>query len=199
MSKKQKYYVVWSGRNPGIYTNWGQVLSQIEGFKGSKYKKYDSRTEAEYAFENLNPIKTDDELKKAIPQSISVDASSMGNPGLMEYRGVITSSGQEIFRVGPLDDGTNNIGEFLALVHGLALLQSKGDQVTSIFTDSATAMSWVRNKKAKTTLDRTGNNDAIFELIARAEKWLQSHTYKNEILKWPTERWGEIPADFGRK
>jgi ribonuclease HI len=35
--------------------------------------------------------------------------------------------------------------------------------------------------------------------MERAEKWLLSNEFSNEILKWETKAWGEIPADFGRK
>ncbi|MFI3297431.1 MAG: ribonuclease H family protein [bacterium] len=137
---------------------------------------------------NINPI---------LP-SISVDAACSGNPGLMEYRGVITDSKKELFRLGPYPDATNNIGEFLALVHGLALLKQHDSKIP-IYSDSVTAMAWVRNKKCKTSLARTEANIPVFDLIARAERWLLNNDYTTQIIKWPTELWGEIPADFGRK
>jgi hypothetical protein len=37
------------------------------------------------------------------------------------------------------------------------------------------------------------------EMIERAEKWLKENRYSNKIVKWETELWGEVPADFGRK
>ena len=116
----------------------------------------------------------------------------------MEYRGVDTKSGIELFHVGPMPQGTNNIGEFLALVHGLAYLQQRGSQIP-IYSDSRNAIAWVRQKKCKTKLTPNAVNAPIFDLIARAERWLQTHTYTNPIIKWETEQWGEIPADFGRK
>ena len=117
----------------------------------------------------------------------------------MEYQGVETFSGAQLFHVGPMEDGTNNIGEFLALVHALARFHKMKNEHTSIYTDSRTGMAWVRKMKVKTTLKRTPRNQEIFELILRAEKWLQSHSHRNPIVKWNTEEWGEIPADFGRK
>jgi ribonuclease HI len=135
---------------------------------------------------------------KIISNSISVDAACSGNPGLMEYRGVHTVSREEIFRQGPHKDGTNNIGEFLALVHALAFLK-KMQSNTPIYTDSRTAMAWVRNKKVKTTLNKTAKNANLFDMMDRAIKWLKSNTYTNKIIKWDTKNWGEIPADFGRK
>ena len=133
-----------------------------------------------------------------IRASLSVDAACSGNPGRMEYRGVYTDSGEEIFHVGPFEQGTNNIGEFLALVHGLALLKKQNSPLP-VYSDSVSAMAWVRNKKAKTTLIKNEVNQSLFELVERAEKWLKTNTYTTTILKWETQDWGEIPADFGRK
>ena len=131
--------------------------------------------------------------------SISVDAACSGNPGKMEYRGVETQNKNELFHIGPLNEGTNNVGEFLALVHALAMLKKKGDSKTPVYSDSKIAMGWVKRKKANTKLKRTHRNERLFELTARAEQWLKANSYKTRILKWETKRWGEIPADFGRK
>ena len=132
-----------------------------------------------------------------IDNSLAVDAACSGNPGPMEYRGVHIASRQEIFHFGPMK-GTNNIGEFLAIVHGLALLKQKGFDMP-IYSDSVNAISWVRQKKCKTKLPRNEETEALFQLIERAERWLSTNTYTTRILKWETKEWGEIPADFGRK
>ena len=130
--------------------------------------------------------------------SIAVDAASSGNPGVMEYQGVDTKTKKKLFKQGPFEQGTNNIGEFLALVHGLAFLkQQKSDRI--IYTDSRIAMGWVRKKTCKTKLKPNAKNVIVFELIERAEKWLASNSYNTPIVKWETKAWGEIPADFGRK
>lgn len=134
----------------------------------------------------------------AINNSIAVDAACSGNPGKMEYRGVYLRTGKEIFHFGPVW-GTNNIGEFLAIVHGLALLKQKGLHDMPIYSDSVNAQIWVRKKKCKTTLERNEKTEELFKLIERAEAWLHNNTWRNQIIKWPTDEWGEIPADFGRK
>lgn len=115
----------------------------------------------------------------------------------MEYRGVHIPSGKEVFRFGPIQ-GTNNIGEFLAIVHALALMQQKNISMP-IYSDSVSGMAWVRNRKAKTTLSRTAQTEQALDLVARAENWLRTNQVQVPILKWDTENWGEIPADFGRK
>jgi ribonuclease HI len=134
-----------------------------------------------------------------IADSIAVDGACSGNPGIMEYRGVDVMTGAELFHQGPFPDATNNIGEFLALVHALAFFHNTQNSHTAIYSDSRTALAWVRDRKCKTKLARTPNNERLFAIIARADAWLATHTWTNRILKWKTEEWGEIPADFGRK
>ena len=210
MMKKQKYYVVWAGVTPGIYTSWTDCQLQTKGYEGAKYKSFESRGEAEKAFASSpyayigrnaakeKPALTDAPLPAAIVEnSLAVDAACSGNPGAMEYRGVHVASRQQVFHFGPMY-GTNNIGEFLAIVHGLALLKQKGIEMP-IYSDSVNAINWVRQKKCKTKLPRNARSEALFLLIERAEKWLRENTYTTPILKWETKLWGEVPADFGRK
>lgn len=212
MTKNKKYYVVWKGKKTGVYTSWNVCKKQITGFEGAQYKAFIDEKEAKIAFtKNYNDYKGKDTKKKilsaqekltyGIPnlESIAVDAACAGNPGIMEYRGVLTKSKKEIFKMGPYKKGTNNIGEFLALVHGLALLKNKKMDTCPIYSDSRTAMSWVQKKQCRTNLFFDENNQEVLDLTKRAEKWLQENSFKNPILKWETKAWGEIPADFGRK
>lgn len=130
--------------------------------------------------------------------SISVDVGTRGNPGPIEYKGVDTQTGEILFYVGPVENGTNNLGEFIAIVHALAYLKQQGSKKT-VYTDSRTALAWLRNKKPSTTLPRNESTAKVWELTDRAVQWLQTNTYPNKILKWNTVEWGEIKADFGRK
>ena len=109
------------------------------------------------------------------------------------------ATGEEIFHMGPLAGGTNNIGEYIALIHAASLLARRGDLTTPIYTDSRTALSWVRRGKSNTTVKPTAENAKVIELLRRADAWLAANRIHNPILKWDTEKWGEIPADFGRK
>ncbi|MDR1517233.1 MAG: ribonuclease H family protein [Dysgonamonadaceae bacterium] len=204
---KQKFYVVWQGVNPGVYGSWDECKAQVSGFENARYKSFESREEADKAFSE-NPWKhftsrknkrTEEILpSEIIKESLAVDAACSGNPGKMEYRGVFVADKVEIFRSAVYEDGTNNIGEFLAIVHALALLKQKNSSLP-IYSDSVNAIKWIQKKKCNTKLERTPHNAPIFELIARAEKWLETNTYPNKLMKWETGQWGEIPADFGRK
>lgn len=203
---KKKFYVVWEGTEPGVYLSWTECQLRTKGVEGAKYKSFDTKEEAEQAYAS-SPYtyigkKAKEKKKKALPsciisESLAVDAACSGNPGPMEYRGVYLRTNEEIFHFGPVQ-GTNNIGEFLAIVHGLALLKQKNLSMP-IYSDSKTAISWVKNKKCKTQLTREAQTEELFLLIERAEKWLKKNTYSTRIIKWETQDWGEIPADFGRK
>lgn len=211
MKSKQKYYVVWRGRETGVFDTWEACKAQIDGFKGAQYKSFPTQTAAseafagnylEYAGKNkptISQLMLNDSEAKPVVDSIAVDAACSGNPGVMEYRGVLTATGQEIFHFGPIPNATNNIGEFLAIVHALALIDQGILRTSLIYSDSLTGQAWVRQKKCKSKLALTDDNVAIFDLIRRAELWLATHHYSTPIVKWPTELWGEIPADFGRK
>lgn len=199
---KKKFYVVWKGREPGIYTSWDACKQQVHGFQGARFKAFPTIEEAEIAFSNGRAIAETPSEKKITTyeeDSISVDAACSGNPGDMEYQGVWTGTGELIFHHGPVEFGTNNIGEFLAVVHALALLDKQGKYDTPIYSDSMTALAWVRNKKANTSIERTEKTAEIWNLIERAEGWLNDHEVKNPLLKWETKQWGESKADFGRK
>ncbi|MDR1456077.1 MAG: ribonuclease H family protein [Tannerella sp.] len=208
---KKKFYVVWEGVRPGIYTSWEDCRLQVTGYSGARYRSFDSFEAAREACESgrpsfgkepaKRPLHSVREASAPVPfirESLAVDAACSGNPGNMEYRGVHVATGKEWFHVGPLKQGTNNIGEFLALVHGLALMKREL-LALPLYSDSRNAILWVRIKQCRTGLVRTAANVPVFDLIGRAEKWLRENAFQTQILKWNTRAWGEIPADFGRK
>jgi len=228
---KPKYYVVWKGKQAGIFDSWDKCKRQIDGFPGAQYKSFPTKLVAESAFDrspkdfigknavpDTGSVLSPDQLAKIgkpILESISVDAAFNGE--VMEYKGVYTKTKLELFKMGPFEDATNNIGEFLAIVHALALLKKqntipspKGEKNLSapfrvgatplpVYSDSVTAIHWVKTQKANTKLKMTAENKSMFYMIERAEKWLKENKYSNKLLKWETKAWGENPADFGRK
>ncbi|MCH5221187.1 MAG: ribonuclease H family protein [Muribaculaceae bacterium] len=223
--KKKKYYVVWVGVDPGIYDSWADCQLQISGYPGAKYKAYDTKEEAVEAYRgdpaehlemmrsilrhSLN-IQARQSVRPrdytAIPEirldAIAVDGACAGNPGRMEYRAVRVVDGTEVFHIGVQRHlvGTNNIAEYLAMIHLAALLKNAGDATTPIYTDSKNTLAWLRRGRSNTKLERTPNTEAALELLRRADAWLLANgPIPNPILKWNTEEWGEIPADFGRK
>lgn len=221
--KKPKFYVVWRGNNPGIYTSWDDCKAQVHGVAGAVYKSFDTREEADRAYsedpatyvfrkpatETTTAKPNQERVKRPSPAinekndkagglTWCVDAACSGNPGKMEYRGVEIPSNRLIFHFGPMY-GTNNIGEFLAIVHALALAEKQGLEHLRIYSDSRNAINWVKQKQCKTKLPLTKKSEPLYALIQRAENWLQTHPFSYPVLKWETEEWGEIPADFGRK
>ena len=206
---KKRFYVVWNGLVPGIYRSWDECQAQIKGVKQALYKAFDTLDDAERAYAsqpqqyigNNAREKSCRKLGELPPtvtrNALAVDAACSGNPGMMEYRGVYVGTGEEIFHFGPIY-GTNNIGEFLAIVHGLAFLKQR-DIDLPIYSDSRNALLWIKQKQCRTKLPRNNRSEELFGYIERAEKWLRENQYNTKLLKWETEQWGEIPADFGRK
>jgi len=225
MAKKQKYYVVWQGKKPGIYSDWDECKEQVVGVQGAQYKGFDSMAEAEAAIrlpyssvvrvesgerrvESGKPsaLVIDDNGMTAVKpgtanppvlDALAVDAACSGNPGVMEYQGIYIPTRTRVFHY-RAEKGTNNIGEFLAIVHGLSYLKKhRLNQI--IYSDSVNAISWVRQKVCKSKLPEDASTAVLWDYIHRAENWLRTNSYTTEIRKWDTDNWGEIPADFGRK
>lgn len=214
MSAPRKFYVVWEGHSPGIYDSWEECKQQVDGYPGARYKAFSSQDAATSAYRGdyedaaamLRTIarhSADTVNYDAIPgiakDSIAVDGACSKNPGPMEYRCVDVMTGAEIFHVGPLADGTNNVAEYLALIHALAFLKKTANTHTVVYSDSRTALSWLRNRGHKSKLAPTAANAKIMEMLRRADAWIQSNPVYNPVLKWDTDNWGEILADFGRK
>ena len=203
-----KFYVVWKGRKPGIFTSWAEAEKQVKGFAGAEYKAFASYPEANAAFKagyddyKGKPASRGKwkmaSVKPEIP-SISVDAACSGSPGKLEYRGVFTETEQEIFHAGPYADGTNNVGEFLAIVHALTWMEKQKKQLP-VYSDSENAIAWVNTGECRTGLKHTEKNALLFALIKSAENWLaENELGEDSVMKWDTGLWGENPADFGRK
>ncbi len=210
MAKAQKYYVVWKGRIPGIYLTWDDCKAQVDGFAEAKYKAFEGKAQAQAALKDSytqhvapTPTGAARAVKKGptgnfIRDSYCVDAACSGNPGNLEFRCQHTTTGDVVFKRGPYHDGTNNIGEFLAIVQALMWLKEQ-DSTVPVYSDSKIAIGWVHAGKCRTNADRTPDNAILFKMIDQAEKWMRDNKVANKVLKWETEEWGEIPADYGRK
>jgi ribonuclease HI len=210
--KKKKYYTVWKGHHTGVFESWEDCKAQIKDFQGAQYKSFETFEAAKKAMKGnfkdyvgkgktITSELSQEQLKKIGKpnyNSISVDAAVSGNPGIMEYRGVDTKTKKTLFKQGPFEEGTNNIGEFLAIVHGLAFLKQKNSN-RIIYTDSKTALRWIKKKSCNTKLERNEKNEQLFKLVERAVEWLKINCCNTTIVKWETKAGGEIPADFGRK
>ena len=212
--KKNRYYVIWDGENSGIYTDWDVAQKKLKGISRDQFKTFGSKVLAERAlvegpgkyagkdFRKTQDLSAEeiDKIGQPIELSLTVDAACNEMTGIMEYQGVWTfDQSTTLFRKGPYRGGTNNIGEFLALVHALALFKKESDdkfKTMPIYSDSRIAMGWVKSGKCRT---KATPSPEVLDLIRRAETWLSNNTFENPIWKWETKVWGEIPADFGRK
>lgn len=207
-----KYYVVWNGVEPGVYDSWEECELQVKGYPAARFRAFPTRQAAIEAYRGEADLSIFKAIGKhtqqfvnyeAFPEirldAIAVDGACSKNPGPMEYRGVMVGDGTEVFRVGPIAGGTNNIAEYIALIHAAALLARRGDFTTPIYSDSKTAISWLTKGHSNTKISPTPANTQVRQLLARADAWRAANRILNPVIKWDTDRWGEIPADFGRK
>lgn len=201
--------MVWQGRKPGIYASWAEAEAQVKGFAGARYQKFENLTLAEEAFrigrppsQTLHNLSDSPKRAPKVPPptlGIAVDGACNMMTGVAEYRGVDLSDGKLLFKGGPYHHATNNIVEFLAIVHALAYCEKHTLPHIPIYSDSQTAITWVLRGKANTRKINPDGNSVVHELIQRAEQWLAKHTWRNPLNKWDKVLWGEIPADFRRK
>lgn len=211
MSKKNKRYVVRKWHRSGIFSTWQECEQMIHWFPNAQYKAFSSQQDAILAYQkNYKEYEWRDTIKSLISpeekqtiwdpilSSIAVDASCSGNPWVLEFRWVHTQSHKELFSYGPFDNGTVNIGEFLALVEWLKY--AKANKIKVVYTDSRTARARVRDIKVKTTLQQDKDNKELFTMVDDAIKRLKNNSVVDiKIAKRETSLWWEIPADYGRK
>lgn len=133
-------------------------------------------------------------LSNEVPHlGITCDAAHSTKKCITEYQAHDLSSGDRIFYKN-LGYQTVNIGEFLAIVDSIKFIIENNYPDKIIYTDSITAIAWVREKK---TASNKKNND-----LKKAEIFLRVMAYQVDQIKivhWNTKEWGEIPSDFGNK
>jgi ribonuclease HI len=209
---KKKFYIVWNGSRPGVYSTWSECEGVTKGVKGAKFKSFPTRVAAERAFRDgatahwgKGKTKTKKStVRKAsvgepIPGSLCVDAAWNSVTKVMEYRGVWLDDGSVVFAEGPFEAATNNIGEFLAVVQALEYLSDR-DSEAAVYTDSKTAMSWVRKRLVRSESIQLGKTSKEIEhMVEAALKWMKGNPQRSRVLKWETQVWGDVPADYGRK
>lgn len=205
-----KYYVVWKGHQPGIYTNWQDTQQQVHGYTWAEFKSFPTKESAQLAFEhNFQGAKgqyTKEHLQSLMKEeffvSIATDAACPNNPGPIEYRGVDIANQQELFRIGPLAGGSTNIAEYLGIVHGISWILQEKKHYTTLYSDSKIAINRVMTNSLKTQLQEDNDNKPLRNMIRRAQQWLFDHPERKHCItlkKRPTKERGQIPADFGRK
>lgn len=200
---KKNFYVVLKGRKPGIYNSWPECEAQVKGFSGASYKGVSTYDQAYELFHGVKPKKNDPILKKqnldttfATERCIYVDAACSGNPGPAEFRYLWSDTGEVIYHSSKFN-ATNNIAEFLGIVDALMFVKENNLDV-DIFTDSKSGLSWVFNKKIKTSYEWE-KDPRLSRAIMKCLDFLEKNEKYPRLRKWNTALQGEIPADFGRK
>lgn len=154
----KKFYVVWQGRETGIFTDWNTCKKQVDAFAGARYKSFKTRAEAQAAFAGSAAPKSSSLVKKkstkqtvktytadeiaamALDTKIFTDGGCEPNPGN-------AGSGIAVYRNNLIDElwyglyephGTNNTAELHALHQALIMAESEADlgRSVAIFCDS---------------------------------------------------------------
>lgn len=211
---KNKFYVVWKGRETGVFTDWTEVSKLIKGFRNAEYKGFANKESAELEFQlgspsgrsKINEVKVSEKPEGASSKTkapdyecLTVDGSYLGSKNMMQYRCVWNASGEEVFGTKPILGGNQNIAEFLALVGAMKYRVVTKQYDLHIYSDSKTALSWVRNKKIKSTYDLGQLDEIVQNRIYGALEFISKSGVAKNLFKWESALWGEIPADYGRK
>lgn len=193
---KNKYYVVWRGRETGIFDSWEACRASIDGFQGAQYKGYPTWEEAHEGHINgywnetiIRKIDAADTevIKRSFITDVQCDAE-----GTMTYSILDNETLTYIYQSPKYLDANNNVGQFIAIVHALAHLARTSD-TRPIYTTSDTAIAWTKKRECNTRLCRTLNNTNLFDLLIRANSWIANNSFANQILKWNTASWGNPP------
>jgi ribonuclease HI len=163
----QKFYVVWSGRQTGIFSDWATTQKAVDGYAGARFMSFPTRAEAEQAFargsHSTIPAKSASRQKTRTSDversakhsahqfnvSIYCDGACEPNPGN-------AGSGIVVYRAGKLAQlwfglynprGTNNTAELNALYHALRMAEAeiKDGYTVEVCSDSAYSINCIRS------------------------------------------------------
>ena len=188
---KKKFYVVWRGRETGIFTDWPRCQRSVEKFPDARYKSFPSRAEAEAAFKGGNPGRAAYASRPAVKKTAAAAAST---PAAGDFQMQVycdggcepnpgeAGSGMAVYRDGNLSElwyglynpqGTNNTAELNALYQSLKVAAAAVDQGVSVqvLCDSMYSLNcisqWAKGWKAK-GWTRAGGEIKNLEIIQQA-------------------------------
>lgn len=192
-----KYYAVKVGKKIGIYYSWEDCKEQVNGYPKAVYKSFTDIVEANNFISATTVVKPKIPATTYSKNSINCDGAYSSSTGIMEFKIQDTKSG-DLIRKKLYSCGTNNIAEFLGLCYAMKYLDMTNSRKTIIYTDSITAISWVKNKNINTVFDYK-SNDRLNRDVEECLYFIRNTDSTFNIKKWDTVNWGEIPSDFGRK
>jgi ribonuclease HI len=203
----QKYYVVWQGRETGIFNDWASCKKQIDHFPGARYKSFTTQQEAQAAFKAgvgksttttksvSNGFKKAPGIKtytEADIKAIQVDTKIYTDGGCEPNPGK-AGSGMAVYRNEQLAElwyglynphGTNNTAELNALCQAMRMAEQelKHKRSVVIFCDSKYAIQcitqWATGWQKK-GWKKPGGEIKNLELIQQMFALYQ--TLKNEL------------------
>ncbi|MFT7299656.1 MAG: ribonuclease HI [Porticoccus sp.] len=170
-----KYYVVWIGHKPGIYTTWAEAEKQVKGFPKANFKSFPSKKLAEEAFScepaaPSKPTQQHEPIARVTDETFTADVDIFCD-GACDPNPGKAGTGIATYKKGKLDQlwyglynpsGTNNTAELLGLHYSLLkakTIAESGDSVT-IHCDSKYSIDcitkWANDWEAKGWTKKSG-------------------------------------------
>ena len=184
----RRNYVVFVGREPGIYSNLSDCLEQLRGFKDRKYLSYTSLAEAEEALKRYNQgtlyigDNISDTLKQDINSGIYISCTYDAQTEQWAAYGKDIESGMELLSIDAMPFATKNLTEFLAVVAVLRYCKNRG-KLDNVYVDNIKILNWIHNKKAEYFIQKNQKNKELYTAILAAEKWLSDNANYNNVTR----------------
>ena len=191
ISKKEiQYGFQFRDETRGIIVNWYPKKGTVFAQKNDAQLVFPEKTTSEA--ELLSILKGN---KKVTPlkkptSGICTDAGTHGNPGPSEYN--VSDLNGNVLAHAHLGVHSNNFAELAGILAGISY--AKTHRISDVWTDSQVCLFWIKNKRVGKDVHE---RDAVLNLIEAIHSELKGASVN--LKKWDTKKWGEIPADFGRK
>lgn len=113
----------------------------------------------------------------------------------MAYKGFNESTNKWIFKVKYKGYCTQNVADFMAIVHALHYCKINNIDLP-IYNDNLVAIKWVKDKKVNSLLIKTKENHELFQSFENALVILKQNDFLNPILFWKKKELGNIKNPF---
>lgn len=119
--------------------------------------------------------------------------------GRVEWQCIDLATKEKVFASDVQPQSTINVGEFMAIVTSLKILHQRGDSTSPVWSDSKLCIQWVRGRYTSSKLPMNEFTWEALDGMAEFLAWLKETNPVNPILWWNKHKFGDHPADYGRK
>lgn len=140
-------------------------------------------------------------------QGVFVNCKCEDNPGIAKFQ-LYDLNLKKVLTVSDNFYCSNDLTEFLGLVNSIYYCFHNNHE--HLFSNSETAISWIRKKKYRSNLIRTKETEITWDKINKALKWLKTLEYTDKsgsfrdpstkkivyVHKWLESEWGKSPLFY---